>query len=364
MASLLGVSGCKKAEVPPPPRPPTVEVVAVIQQDVPTYRDWVGTLQAEVNATINAQVSGYLLKRAYSEGKPVKQGELLFQIDDRTYKAAYDRAMARVTKTELDVQRLTPLAQTEAVSQQELDDAVQNNLAAKAAAEGARLNYEFCKITSPVDGVAGVAQAQIGDLVGPSTGPLTTVTTIDPMRVYFSASQRFVTEYAEAMLAAGKPLRGGRDEGLELELILSTGTTYPHKGKVRFANNQVDVKTGTVLVVGEFPNPDKLLLPEMFVRVKAQMGVEKNALLVPQKAVTEMQGRYLIAGVGADNKVSIKPVEVGDWFGENWVVKEGLKPGDKVISEGVQKVRDGMTVVPVPAGSSAAAEPKPASETK
>lgn len=350
-------SGCKKAEAPVQVVP-AVEVATVAQKDVPVYREWVGTLEAEVNATINAQVSGYLKTRAYTEGKPVKQGDLLFQIDDRTYQAAYEQAMARVKKTELDVQRLTPLAQTEAVSQQELDDAVQNNLAAKASAEQARLNYEFCRITSPVDGVAGLAKAQIGDLVGPSTGPLTSVNTMDPMRAYFSVSQRFVTEYQEAMLASGKPLRGGGDEGPDLQLILSTGTAYKHKGKVRFANNQIDVKTGTVTLVGEFPNPEKLLIPGMFVRVKAQMGVDKGALLVPQKAVTEMQGRYLVAVVGADNKVSIRPVQVGEWVGEDWVVKGDLKPGDQVVAEGVQKVREGATVNPVAQGSSAAAKPE------
>jgi membrane fusion protein, multidrug efflux system len=339
--------------------PPEVEVVTVQQRDVPVYRDWVGTLEAEVNATINAQVSGYLLERAYTEGRPVKKGDLLFQIDDRTYKAAYDQAMARVTKTEQDVQRLTPLAKTQAVSQQELDDAIQNNLAAKAAAEQARLNFEFCKIISPVDGIAGLAQAQVGDLVGPNTGPLTTVTTIDPMRAYFSVSQRFMTEVMEAMVAEGKQLRSG-EGGPVLELILSTGSTYPQKGRVKFANNQIDIRTGTVRMAGEFPNPEQLLVPGMFVRVKAQMNVDKGALLVPQRAVTEMQGRYLIAVVGANNKVSIKPVEAGERVGENWVIKGDVKPGDKVISEGVQKVREGTVVNPKPAGSSA--EPK--TETK
>ena len=363
-AVACNLCGCKKAEPPPPP-PPTVEVVSVMQEDVPLYRDWVGTLQAEVSATINAQVSGYLLERDYTEGRPVKKGDLLFQIDDRTYKAAYDQAMARVTKTELDVQRLTPLAKTEAISQQELDDAVQNNLAAKASAEQARLNYEFCRITSPVDGVAGLAKGQVGDLVGPNTGPLTTVNTINPIRAYFSVSQRFVTEYREAMLAAGKTLGSAGDEGPDLELILSTGSVYKHKGKVRFANNQIDVKTGTVTLVGEFQNPERLLAPGMFVRVKAQMGVDKGALLVPQKSVTEMQGRYLIALVGGDHRVSIKPVEVGEWSGPNWVIKaEGVKPGDKVVAEGVQKVRDGSTVNPVPVGGAAAAKPEAKPETK
>jgi membrane fusion protein (multidrug efflux system) len=355
------LAGCKGK--PPVPAAPDVEVVAVEQRDVPIYRDWVGTLEADVNATINAQVSGYLLKREYVEGTTVKKGDLLFQIDDRTYKAAYDQAMARVTKTEQDVQRLTPLAKTQAVSQQELDDAIQNNLAARAAAEQARLNYEFCRIISPVDGIAGLAQAQVGDLVGPGTGPLTTVTKIDPMRVYFSVSQQFITEYQERALAEGKTLRTGK-AGPVLELVLSTGNVYPEKGQAKFANNQVDVRTGTVRVIGEFPNPQQLLVPGMFVRVKAQLGVEKDALLVPQRAVTEMQGRYLIAVVGADNKVSIKPVQAGERVGENWLIKGDVKAGDRVVSEGVQKVRDGTVVNPVAASASAKTTAKAETNTE
>ncbi len=357
MASLVLLSGCEKKSDSSQVAVPDVEVVLVEQKDVPTYREWVGSLEADVNATINAQVSGYLMERAYAEGRLVKKGDLLFQIDDRTYKAAYDQAMARVTKTEQDVARLTPLAQTQAVSRQELEDAIQNNIGAKAAAEEARLNYEFCKITSPVDGVAGLASGQIGDLVGPNTGPLTTVTTVDPMRAYFSVSQRSMTEFQQAQLAAGKTLRSG-DAVPDLELILSTGATYPHKGKVKFANNQIDVKTSTVRMAGEFPNPEQLLIPGMFVRIRAQIGVRTNALLVPQRTVTDMQGRSLIAIVGADNKVSIKPVETGEWFGDNWVIKGEVKPGDKVVFEGVQKVRDGALVNPKPVGASAEAKPE------
>jgi membrane fusion protein (multidrug efflux system) len=362
VGAALALCGCNN-EDKKTAAPPQVEVVAVMQQDVPIYRDWVGTLDAEVNATINAQVSGYLLQRAYTEGQPVKKGDLLFQIDDRTYKAAYDQAEARVTKTEQDIQRLTPLAKTQAISQQELDDAIQNNLAAKAAAEQARLNYEFCKITSPVDGIAGLAQAQVGDLVGQGSGPLTTVTTVDPMRVYFSVSQRFVTEYQERMQAEGRSLRNG-DEGPDVELILANGSTYPEKGKVKFANNQVDVRTGSVRIVAEFPNPKRLLVPGMFVRVKAQLGVEKDALLVPQRVVTDMQGRYLIAIVGADRKVTIKPVQAGERVGANWVIKGDVKAGDQVVAEGIQKVREGVTVNPVPFAEKTAEAPASTGETK
>jgi membrane fusion protein (multidrug efflux system) len=248
------------------------------------------------------------------------------------------------------VKRYTPLAATQAISQQELDDAIQANLANEAAAEAARLNYQFCKILSPVDGVAGLSQAQVGDLVGPGTGALTTVAQINPIRVYFSVSQQLLTQIQERMLAEGKKLReeGGDYQGPPLELTLASGAIYPLKGKVRFANNQVDVTTGTVRVVGEFENPQGLLVPGMFVRVRALLDIEKGALLVPQSAVVNMQGRYLVAIVGADNKVSIRPVTAGETIGQQWVVQGNIKAGDRVIVEGVQKVRDGVEVNAVP----------------
>ncbi|HXD00653.1 MAG TPA: efflux RND transporter periplasmic adaptor subunit [Verrucomicrobiae bacterium] len=343
-------SGCKEKDETRPAALPEVQVVAVEQRDVPIYREWVGTLAGEVNATISAQVSGYLLTRNYQEGGLVTNGQVLFQIDDRTYKAALDQAMARVGKSELDVKRYTPLAATQAISQQELDDAVQANLANEAAAEAARLNYQFCKILSPVDGLAGLAQAQVGDLVGPGSGALTTVAQINPIRVYFSVSQQLLTQIQEGILAEGKKLRdeGGDYQGPPLELTLASGTIYPLKGQVRFANNQVDVTTGTVRVVGEFENPQGLLVPGMFVRVRAMLDMEKGALLVPQSSVVNLQGRYLVAIVGEDNKVSIRPVTAGETVGREWVVQGNIKAGDRVIVEGVQKVRDGVEVNPVP----------------
>ncbi len=352
------ISGCKKNESGAG-MPPEVQVAAVEQRDVPIYHDWVGTLEGEVNATISAQVSGYLLTRNYQEGSLVTNGQTLFQIDDRTYKAALDQAMARVGKSELDVKRYTPLAATQAISQQELDDAIQANLANEAAAEAARLNYQFCKILSPVDGVAGLAQAQVGDLVGPGSGALTTVAQINPIRAYFSVSQQLLTRIQERMLAEGRKLRTatGEYQGPQLELTLASGAVYPLKGKVRFANNQVDVKTGTVRVVGEFENPQDLLAPGMFVRVRALLDTDKGALLVPQSAVVNMQGRYLIAVVGADNKVSIRPVMAGETVGQQWVVQGNIKAGDRVVAEGVQKAREGMEVKPVPYAGDVAATP-------
>ena len=230
-------TGCSKPEASAPP-PPTVEVVAVEQRDVPVYSEAVGTLEAEVNATISAQVSGYLTSRNYTEGSVVTNGQVLFQIDDRTYKAVLEQAEAKVAKTKMDVERYTPLAKTQAISQQELDDAIQANIAALAQAEQARLNYEFCTIRSPIDGVAGLAQAQVGDLVGPGSGALTTVTTMDPIRVYFSVAQQLVTQLMEPRLAAGRKI--GSPQDTPLQLTLAAGTVYPQPGKIRFADNQIN----------------------------------------------------------------------------------------------------------------------------
>jgi membrane fusion protein, multidrug efflux system len=353
LISLAALSGCSKPQQAGPAVPPDVEVVAVVQTNVPVYREWVGSLAGDVDATISAQVSGYLLRQEYQEGQFVKKGQLLFQIDDRTYQATLDQAMANLVKTEQDVQRYTPLAKTQAISQQELDDAIQANLAAEAEADAARLNVQFCKITSPVDGIAGLAQAQIGNLLGPGSGPLTTVVKVDPIRVYFSVAQDLMTQIQEKMLAAGQILRAtnGSYQGPPLELVLISGATYPLKGQVKFANNQVDVRTGTIRVCGVFPNPQSLLLPGMFVTVRVRMDIETNALVVPQKAVTDMQGTYLIAIVDSDNKVSIRPVNPGERFGEDWVITGDIKAGDRVVSEGIQKVRDGVTVNPLPLGS-------------
>ncbi len=352
---LASFSGCKKAG--PAAGPPTVEVVAVEQRDVPIYREWVGSLEGNVNATISAQVSGYLLRQDYTEGQPVKKGDLLFEIDDRTYQATLDQALAKLGKSELDVQRYTPLAKTQAISQQELDDAIQANLANQAAVDAARLNVQFCKILSPVDGVAGLANAQVGNLLGPNSGPLTTVVQIDPIRAYFSVDQKLLTRIQERMLAEGRELRAGGEDyrGPVLELLLASGSVYPQPGRVRFADNQVDVKTGTIRVVGEFPNPQGLLLPGMFVRVRALLDTETNALLVPQKAVADMQGRNLVAVVGADNKVSIRPVNVGEQVGSQCVIQGPVKAGDRVVAEGIQKVRQDAVVNPVPLGEKPAA---------
>ena len=357
-ASLcLGPTSCNEEESQAPAGPPEVAVVTVQHRDVPVYQEWVGTLAGEVNATISAQVSGYLVKRDYTEGTSVKKDQVLFQIDPAPFQATLDAAKAQLAvaeaqkgKTVLDVKRYTPLAAKEAVSRQELDDAIQADKVAdgqvalaKASIQQAQLNLAFTTIRSPVDGIAGLAKAQVGDLISPSTGPLTTVIQINPTRVYFTVSQQLVTEIQRQAVAEGKALRES-GQGPDLQLTLASGYVYPHKGKFRFGDNQVDLKTGAVQVVGSFPNPDGLLLPGMFARVGALMRVEKDAMLVPQRSVTQMQGRYLVAVVGNDNKVNIIPVMTGERVGSEWVISGNLKAGDQVIAEGIQKIRDGATV--------------------
>lgn len=343
------------AQTPPVPE---VDVVTVTQKDVPVYSEWVGTTEGLVNAKIRAQVTGYLSKQNYEEGTSVKKGDLLFEIDPRTFQAAVDQAeaqlaiaKARLGKTELDVKRYRPLAKESAISQQELDDAVQANLAAKAAVqvavaalEQARLSLSFTKITSPVDGIAGSANAQIGDLVGPTNaGELTTVSTVDPIKVFFPISeQQYMVFAREAIKTGGKPEGTQR----ELELVLADGSVFPQKGKFSFAERQVDVKTGTIRLAAIFSNPGNILRPGQYGRVRAVLETQKGAIMIPQRAVSELQGSYQVAVVGTDNKVNIRPVRTGERVDNLWVITSGLKPGDRVVVEGIQKVREGMVVSP------------------
>ena len=369
---LLSSVGCGKSE-PPQARPPEVEVVRVEQKDVPIWNEWVGTLEGFVNAQIKPQVTGYLLRQAYQEGSFVKKGQLLFEIDPRTFQAALDQAKAQranaegqfaqaeanQVKAQLDVNRYTPLAKEQAVSQQDLDNAVQGNVAAQAQVraakaqidaaraqmDAAQLNLSFTRIVSLIDGIVGVAQAQIGDLVGP-TSLLTTVSTLDPIKVYFPVSERGYLNYMKENPDAAK--RAAEEKRLALELVLADGSLYPNKGTFSFADRQVDVKTGTLRLQGLFPNPGNMLRPGQFARVRAITTTKRGALLVPQRAVTELQGGYQVAVVGKDNKVSIRPVKVGERVGSLWIVQEGLKPGERVVAEGIQRVKAGMTVNPKP----------------
>jgi len=363
--------------------PPNVEIATVVQKDVPIVREFVSTLTGLVNAQIRAQVSGYLVKQLYLNGAYVKKGTPLFQLDDRTFKAAVDqatgnlaqakadlqKAQAQLGKTQLDVDRYTPLAKTGAISQQELDDAVQANLAAKgqvaaakasidagtAALESANLNLGYATVLAPIDGVAGISNAQVGDFVGPqSTNALTTVSTVDPILANITPSEE---EYLNAMKAAQKS--GLTDtqilSPLVWELELTNGSIYAEKGRFYAMDRQVNIQTGTILLQIKFPNPGRVLRPGGFGNVRTVARLEKNALLVPQRAVTDVQGKYLIAVVGEDNKVSIRPVNAGEKVGTMWVITGGLHPGDRVVAEGTQKVQEGLLVNPKPFQEPAAA---------
>jgi len=373
--ALVIIAACDK-EKAAPPGAPTVEVVSVAQRDVPVYMEWIGSLDGNVNAVIRPQVTGYLIKQNYREGDLVKQGQPLFEIDPRTFEAAVAEAKGQVAKnaaqhetTRANLARIKPLAAVNAVSQKDLDDSVGANLAAKAqldAAEAslqtAKLNLAFTKITSPVTGIAGIAKAQIGDLLSPSMATeLTTVSTVDPIKVYFNLSEREYLKIANAAIAAGS-----KPENVPLELFLVDGSLYPHPGKVAVLNRQVDTTTGTFKVAALFPNPNNLLRPGQYGKVRATMSVDKGAMLVPQRAVTEIQGRYVVAVVGADNKVDIRPVTVGERVGTEWVISKGLQPGEQVIVEGTQKARPGATVTPKPfvAGTPAEKAAAPATAAK
>ncbi|HEU5078125.1 MAG TPA: efflux RND transporter periplasmic adaptor subunit [Opitutaceae bacterium] len=354
LLSLFAVlTGCKEdKKAPPPPPPAQVLVAPPTQRDVPISTEWLGTLDGFVNAEIRAQVSGYLLRQAYTEGMPVKKGDLLFQIDDRTFKATYQQVKANFDKTQIDLDRITRLSQGNVVSQQEVDNARAANLIAKAALETAELNLEFTKVVSPIDGVAGIALAQIGNLVGPSTGVLTTVSTLDPIKVYFTISEQSYLEFRK-----DHPDPAQFEKELELKLILSNGTIYPHTGKFYAIDRQVDVRTGALRLAGTFPNPDLILRPGQFARVSAVVRTEKGALLVPQRAVIQLQGSFQIATVDNENKAHLRAIKVGERVGTEWIIKEGLKPDDRVVIEGIQKVREGATVDPKPYNAAGATTP-------
>lgn len=354
IALLAGLLGCGNATTP---APPPIQVVAAppVQRDVPVYQEWVGTTVGNVNATIRPQVKGYLKARHYDEGAFVKQGDLLFEIDPREFQAQLDQALgelgeaqASLRKSDLDVERYTPLAAEGAVSQQELDDAVadrQRNRAAVAKAQAevrqARLNLDWTRVTSPIDGVAGLAVAQIGDLVGGET-VLTTVSQLDPIKVEFQLSGRDYLAFAERV--SPDAIAHGKGKVDVLELILANGKTYPHRGTPSAVGRAVDPTTGTITLEGRFPNPGNLLRPGQFAKVRAVVASHPHALLVPQRAVMEVQGSHQIAIVGAKDTVEVRPVEVGPRFGEQWVIAKGLKPDERVVVEGTQKVRPGTVV--------------------
>jgi RND family efflux transporter MFP subunit len=365
---VLVLIGCRQPEAPAPPPPPRVEVTAVQQQDVPIYREWVATLDGYVNAQIQPQVTGYLLRQDFREGSFVQKGEILFEIDPRPFQATLDQARAQLAQAEAneskaarDVERDRPLAEARAIPRSQLDNDIEAHRAAVAAVEAAQaqvrmaeLNLGFTKVLSLIDGIVGITQVQIGNLVTP-TSVLTTVSQIQPIRVFFSISEQEYLGAAERLTAAAEGrLPPGRAR-LPFHLILSDGTTYPHPGSFLIADRQVDPKTGTIRIATVFPNPDRVLRPGQFGRIRAAPEVRHGALLVPQRAVSELQGTYQVAVVGDDGKVSIRAVTVGPRVDSLWVIDTGLHAGERVVVEGTQKVRDGMTVVAQPFQPPAAA---------
>lgn len=373
--ALEGCSDKKTASAAAAPPPTDVMVVPVEQRDAPVYGEWIATLDGEVNANIQPQVSGYLIKQSYREGSFVHKGEELFEIDPRTFQAALDQASAQVAQAQgqlaqtqaqlqlanINVNRDTPLAAARAIAQSQLDNDIQNRAQIEAqiktvqasiqtnqaAVEQAQLNLGFTRVLSLIDGIAGIATTQVGSLVNAST-VLTTISQLDPIRVYFSITEQ---EYLE--LAGGVNREGGPDflrasSAVPLQLTLSDNSVYPHKGRIAFADRQVNSQTGTIRIVGSFANPGNILRPGQFGRIRAMTALHRNALLVPQRTITELQGRSQVAVVDNSNHVSIKTVETGDRIGQMWVINSGLTPKDRVVSEGTSKVRDGMLVNPKP----------------
>jgi membrane fusion protein (multidrug efflux system) len=393
--SLLATAACTaRTSAASPPPPPEVRVATVEQRDVPIYHEWIGTLDGMVNAAIRAEVTGYLLSQTYTEGSFVRKGQSLFEIDARPFQAALDQAQGQLSqargqvaqaraqlaqaqaqlaqsvasqkRTQLDVDKYTPLVAMQAVTQQDFDNSVQNNVAARAqieaskaavetaraqieannaavesaqaAVEAAKVNTGFTHLVSPIDGVAGRAQVQVGNLVSPSSGVITTVSTLDPIKANFTVGEQ---EYLSLTRTGGNDLAK-----LQLELILADGGTYPHNGRFSFADRQVDSSTGAIQLTGLFPNPGNRLRPGQYGKVRAAVGVSTGALLIPQRAVTELQGAYQVAVLDDKNCVSIRQVKVGEQVGMMWVIADGLKPGERVVAEGGQNARPGMQVNP------------------
>jgi membrane fusion protein (multidrug efflux system) len=352
--------GCEKKA--PPPQTPEVFVQTVQPQDMAVHQQWIGTMDGLVNAQIHAQVTGYLTKQDYAEGTRVKAGDPLFEIDPRPFVAAVDQAEAKLAedkaqyeKAELDVKRYTPLAKAQAVSEETAIDAVQASLAAKAqvkadeaAIETAKLNLGWTHITSPVDGVAGIALGQLGDLVGPAGPLLTTVSTVDPIKVYFQVNEQDYLTFWEKYIS----IMDTNSADLKLDLILSDGSTYAHKGRLYSADRQINTTTGTLQVVAVFPNPESTLRPGQYGLVQAMTKMETNVFVIPQRAVAELQGSYQVAVV-VTNVAHLRNVQVGRQIGSDWIIESGLKPGDQIVVEGTLKAREGAKVNPQPMENSA-----------
>ena len=381
LAAILCFAVSRSAAKPSTQTPPSpvVEVAPVEQRDVPINGEWIGTLTGQVNADVKGQVTGYLLTRNYKEGSFVRKGQILFEIDPRPFQAALDQARGQLAqaqaqlvqneaqlstaeanqlKSQLNVEKYDPLAKVDAVSKQDFDNATQTDLANKAqvkaaeaaiaaakaqikaseaAVETASINLSFTRVVSPIEGIAGIAQAQVGDLISTSSGPLTTVSTLDPIRDYFTVSE-------QQYLALQKRFSDSEKDHWKLQLILADGATYPQEGQFYFADRQVNPDTGAIQLAALFPNPRNVLRPGQYGKIRAVVRVQQNALLIPQAAVNEQQGSYLVAVVDKDNRVSMRPVQVGQRTDTMWVIDGGLKSSDRVIVEGQQNLRPGMTV--------------------
>ncbi|HKF44438.1 MAG TPA: efflux RND transporter periplasmic adaptor subunit [Thermoanaerobaculia bacterium] len=364
-AALLGfllpaLEGCGGKKAAPAPPPPAVVVATVMKQDTPIYGEWVATLDGFVNAQIQPRVAGYVINQNYTEGSVVKKGDVLFEIDPRPFKAALDQAKAQLAQSEaqlgkanLDVERDTPLAEARAIAKSQLDTEIQAKLgaqaqvlAARANVEQAQLNLEFTKVASLVTGIAGIARVQIGNLVSP-TSVLTSVSQVDPIKAYITVSEQEFLDFHRRFPTEESVQEARRH--IPLQLILTDGTVYDQTGRISFADREVNPATGAIRIAGIFPNPNYLLRPGGYGRVRLSPRTQLGALLVPQRAVTELQGAHQVAVVGDGNKVSIRQVTVGDRVGKMWIITEGLKPGERVVVEGLLKVREGIVVNPVPA---------------
>jgi membrane fusion protein (multidrug efflux system) len=378
---LAGLSACEKKAAPVAP-PLNVTVTPVMQQDVSEMNTWVGLLDGYQNADIRAQITGYLLTQNYKEGSVVKKGDVLFTIDPRPFQAAlaqaqanYGQALASAQLAQITLDRQVQLYKTKVISQQQYDTSYQDTQAAiagaaalQAAVQTAQINLDYCTITAPFDGIVGVAQAQIGDLVGPggTASVLTQMSQVNPIKVNFSITEQ---EYLQAydLLSQLQARAANAGEG-KLQLKLADGTIYEHNGRFDFVNRQVNVATGSIQITALFPNDDNKLRPGLFARITAPVAELKGALVVPQAATVELQGGYLVAVVGADNIANPVPVELGPVQGPMQVITGNVKVGDKVVVGGVEKIRPGLKVNPSPwqppapaakAAPSASPPPKP-----
>ena len=370
-AMAVLAAGCEKPAAPGAPPPPDVEVVAAITKNVPVYGEWIGSLDGYTNANITPQVTGYLIKQDYREGSYVHKGDVLFEIDPRPFQAVLDQAKgalaqahAQLDLANINYKRDEPMAKLHAIAQSQFDTDTQTKAQAEAAVvsaeanvESAALNLGFTKVLSLIDGIAGIAQTQIGNLVTQQT-TLTSVSQVNPIKAYFSISEQEYLAMSDRIKGSVDMLAAANPE--PLQLTLANGSIFPQPGRIVFTDRQVDGQTGTIRIVGAFPNPGNVLRPGQFAKVRALTGNNQNAVLVPQRAVSELQGAYEVAVVGSDNKVTIRKVTVGDRTGSLWIIRDGLKAGEQVISEGTQKVREGSTVkpklVPIPPDTDAKAQ--------